>query len=484
MAENTLTKALYSIDFRSSGERVATTGNKMRTPTLIIKLVLLQSMLSWTAHCLSTGNPKFVILGGTGKIGTAVAAHLVKRLPSCDIVLVGRRSGEEAIRDIQQATATTTNNPQLSFQCIDNIWKAGASLQSVLRDATVVIHTAGPYAEETPTVLDAAIAAKVPVYVDVSDPLAFLDASLERFEAAVNSQTTALCAAGAFPGMSNVLAMEAAAAAAAMDTTTQIIQNVRFNYFTKGLGGSGTINLYITNLGFGDFMTQYDQGQLRAFEELSGKLLGTVDFFLDSDNSQAKERVGTEQVFAWPFPEAATVARELKIQGSSSAAMGTAPAIWNYMLGLLVDIVPRPWWRSKRFSKFMADFSQPLVLLTDAILQNLSPDNVGETHAMRIDVTSEDGQMFSIVQAHESFRQCVGQSCAEFALDFLEHPNPGVYLPEQRYRQADDRARIIEKLTTTPGTFAYTGPVRVERGATTTATLNPSNIEEVVARSR
>jgi hypothetical protein len=34
------------------------------------------------------------------------------------------------------------------------------------------------------------------------------------------------------------------------------IEDVGFNYFTAGLGGSGDVNLYITNLGFGDEMPQ------------------------------------------------------------------------------------------------------------------------------------------------------------------------------------------------------------------------------------
>lgn len=115
----------------------------------------------------------------------------------------------------------------------------------------------------------------------------------------------------------------------------------------------------------------------------------------------------------------------------------------------------------------MADFSEPLVLATDALLK---ATGTGETHAMRVDVTSvppgiqkEGGKGVSIVQAHDSFRVCVGQSCAEFALDALEHAKPGVYLPEQFYEDASDRSRIIEKLTTTPGTFCYTGPVLSEQ---------------------
>jgi hypothetical protein len=101
---------------------------------------------------------------------------------------------------------------------------------------------------------------------------------------------------------------------------------------------------------------------------------------------------------------------------------------------------------------------------------------------MRIDVTKqfgrEDATGISIVQAHDSFRQCVGQSCAEFALDLLlqqedEPPNnnhhhrdketrTGVMLPEQRYANDEDRARILKRLTTTPGTFCYTGPVEMD----------------------
>jgi len=438
-------------------------------------------------------------------------------------MLVGRRAeGEAAIQDVlQQVVPNNVSENQVSYHCVSDIWNTDqdSALTKLFQSGhkiSGVIHTAGPYAEESPTVLEAVIAAKIPVYVDVSDPLDFLDASLQQSQAAVEAGTTALCAAGAFPGMSNVLAMEAAAAAAtatAESSQQQVqIQDVRFHYFTKGLGGSGTINLYITNIGFGDLMTQYDNGERRAFTELSGQLLGTVDFFfphllnskdankkLKQNNQQAHDRVGAQQVFAWPFPEAATVPLEIgDIAGSSSAAMGTAPDLWNVMLGILVQIVPRPLWRSKRFSKFMADFSQPLVLATDWFLQQTSPDKVGETHAMRIDVTttttsgggskSEATQMTSIVQAHESFRQCVGQSCAEFALDVWGHPSPsgGVFLPEQRYKNAQDRTRIIDKLTTTPGTFCYTGPVQVVADDSSYSSLPvyPTNIDQVVALAK
>jgi saccharopine dehydrogenase-like NADP-dependent oxidoreductase len=282
------------------------------------------------------------------------------------------------------------------------------------------------------------------VYVDVSDPLDYLEASLQLSDKA--TATSALLAAGAFPGMSNVLAMEAA------HHLNSTVKNLFFNYFTSGLGGSGDVNLYITNLGFGEPMAQYENGKLRLYKALSGRLLGKVSFFLESD--KAKERIGVQTVFSWPFSEAATVPRELNIVGDSSAAMGTAPDFWNAMLGVLVSLVPRPWWRSKTFSKFLADFSQPLVKVTDSLIGR-------ETHGMRVDVTGTDGSAVSIVQAHDSFRRCVGQSCAEFALDLMRHPHPGVQLPEQRFRDNVARKRILGKLTATPGTFCYTGPMTV-----------------------
>jgi hypothetical protein len=345
------------------------------------------------------------------------------------------------------------------------------SLKDLLSRADCVIHTAGPYIDCRPAVLEAAIESKVPVYIDVGDPLSYLSQGKLLSGDAVSASTTALIAAGAFPGMSNVLGMETADAVKKASGKPSI-QNIFFNYFTAGLGGSGAINLFITNVGFGEPISLFDRGSLQFFTELSGELLGNVDFFLENvtvgfGNEMAKERVGTKQVFAWPFPEGATVPLVLQARGSSSVAMGTAPEIWNSILGILVSVIPRSWWRNYRFSQFMADFSRPLVFLTDWWMKWGDPMKIGETHAMRIDVNSDDGSIkMATIQAHDSFRQCVGQSCAEFALDCLDYPTPGVYFPEERYHDETPRQRIIGKLTSTPGTFCYTGPVKISHAIT------------------
>ena len=85
--------------------------------------------------------------------------------------------------------------------------------------------------DERPTPLRAAIDMGCKAYIDVSDPLDFLELSLDMDSDAKDSGTSALLAAGAFPGMSNVLAVEAASQCEGE------IKDTRFNYFTAGLGG-------------------------------------------------------------------------------------------------------------------------------------------------------------------------------------------------------------------------------------------------------
>jgi hypothetical protein len=64
-------------------------------------------------------------------------------------------------------------------------------------------------------------------------------------------------------------------------------------------------------------------GQLRFYTALLGRLLGRVDFFMDKPdkelpdfafgNQAVRQRVGRQKVFAWPFPEGTTVSKQLTL---------------------------------------------------------------------------------------------------------------------------------------------------------------------------
>jgi predicted dinucleotide-binding enzyme len=407
--------------------------------------------------------PKVVILGGTGRIGTAVASHLLASTkPGSEIsVVLAGRSAERGRAAVEEVLNECNPASSVAFEPLD--WRDSAALRSVIRGAAAVVHTAGPYADEQPDVLTASIAEKVPVYVDLSDPLEYLDAAKAIGRQSRESETLALCAAGAFPGLSNVLAMECVARLGG-----KRVRDIDFSYFTAGLGGSGEVNLYITNDGFGCPVPIFQDGKYEPSMDAGSKDRATgrsrVRFFLEESDPSAR-LVGERAVWSWPFPEGALVPRQLEgaISGSSSVGMGTAPDIWNGMMSLMVSVVPRPWWRSKAFSTGLAKFSKPLVEFTDLF--------VGETHAMRIDVTAEDGSRVSAVQAHESFRRCVGMSCACFVAALLESkglldesavtspmprgllPASGVFTPEELFAPESARQPVLDRLLATPGTL-------------------------------
>ena len=408
--------------------------------------------------------PSVLVIGGTGKIGSAVASHLLFATSSTEetglhVVLAGRSAskGRAAIEELEKAAggaeALAARGQFLSFQQLD--YTDSNALERLLTESgdsegmsgfDACVHTAGPFFDG-PSVLRSCIKAKTKVYVDVADPVPYLTEALESSAAAEDAGTLALVAAGAFPGLSNLLGMEAASQLEESDS----VRDLEFNYFTAGLGGSGDVNLYITNVGFGEPVYEFKDGRERQ-RLIAGKESRPVDF---------GDEVGLVNCWAWPFPEGLTVGRQLQIKGDSRVAMGTAPEIWNVIMGAMVSVVPRQWWLSPAFSQGLASFSQPMVKLTDSF--------VGETHAIRVDVCGDSGRRIRALQTHESFRVCVGQSCAEFTLALLamqrtvdslpgfQHAGrlAGVYLPEQLFQDPGRRAGMLSRLTATPGTMTY-----------------------------
>ena len=273
--------------------------------------------------------------------------------------------------------------------------------------------------------------------MDVADPVPYLMEALELSGAAEGAGTLALVAGGAFPGLSNLLAMEAASELEQHDS----VRDLEFHYFTAGLGGSGDVNLYITNVGFGEPVFEFKGGKERR-RLIAGEESRSVDF---------GELIGCVNCWAWPFPEGYTVGRQLQISGDSRVAMGTAPEIWNIIMGAMVKLIPRSAWLSPVFSQGLATFSEPMVKLTDKF--------VGETHAIRVDVRGESGETVRALQTHESFRRCVGQSCAEFTLALLALRRAGgptgVFLPEQLFSDKSRRENMLKRLTSTPGTTGF-----------------------------
>ncbi|CAK9081136.1 unnamed protein product [Durusdinium trenchii] len=151
--------------------------------------------------------PRLMLLGGCGRIGTAAAVHLMKKAQGpLEVILAGRdrERGRAAVEEVKAEVDLKGLEHEISFRQVD--WQEPGSHFDGIDG---LLHTAGPFDGE-PTVLRAALQERIPVYVDVADPMSYLDAAEAMEQKAKETETMALCSAGAFPGFSNVLAMECA----------------------------------------------------------------------------------------------------------------------------------------------------------------------------------------------------------------------------------------------------------------------------------
>lgn len=155
-----------------------------------------------------------LVVGGTGRIGTAVAGHILGKEAGgggVRVVLAGRcaTKGAAALAEVAGLAggeqALRARGHALEFTALD-LTDSGAlerALSSGCRDAgdafDACVHTAGPFFDG-PNVLRSCIAAGTPVYVDVADPVPYLTEALECSAAAERAGTLALVAGGAFPG--------------------------------------------------------------------------------------------------------------------------------------------------------------------------------------------------------------------------------------------------------------------------------------------
>ncbi|GLP76627.1 hypothetical protein TUM20983_37370 [Mycobacterium antarcticum] len=139
-----------------------------------------------------------VVLGGTGRVGRAVTAALRTALPSATLSITGRRPTPHGVAG-DTATMRVVN------------LRDRAALDSVVAGADLIVNTTAPYFDHGTTALQAALRHRCH-YVDVCDDWQPAVAMLDLFPAARDAGITAVVGAGLAPGLTNVLAMLAAAA--------------------------------------------------------------------------------------------------------------------------------------------------------------------------------------------------------------------------------------------------------------------------------
>jgi saccharopine dehydrogenase-like NADP-dependent oxidoreductase len=145
---------------------------------------------------------KVVFIGAAGEMCKVAVARFAKADADAQLVLCDIRP--ELLDDL----VTKVPGGRATAQKLDLYDQAG--LRAVVDGAALVVLGAGPYMRTSAPVIEACIAAEVP-YLDFDDDVESTEHALSQFDTLAAAGIPAYVGCGASPGMTNVLAVEAAA---------------------------------------------------------------------------------------------------------------------------------------------------------------------------------------------------------------------------------------------------------------------------------
>uniref|UniRef100_A0A161ZKT9 Saccharopine dehydrogenase NADP binding domain-containing protein n=1 Tax=Daucus carota subsp. sativus TaxID=79200 RepID=A0A161ZKT9_DAUCS len=307
---------------------------------------------------------RVLILGATGRVGGSTALALSKLSPDLQLLLGGRNKDKG-----ESMVATIGANSEFAQVNIDD----AKSLEAILSDVDLVVHTAGPFQQaEKCSVLEAAIRTQYH-YVTV------MAAELVRAARSENKGEP---------------------------------QRLRFYYYTAGSGGAGPTILATSFLLLGEEVVAYNKGKRIELKPYTGKL--NIDF---------GKGIGKKDVYLLNLPEVKSTHEILGVP-TVSARFGTAPFFWNWGMVAMTKLFPMEFLRDRNKVQQLVKLFDPSVRVVDGIS--------GERVSMRVDLECSDGRHTLGLYSHKKLSVSVGVSTAAFALAILEgSTQPGVWFPEE-----------------------------------------------------
>jgi len=347
--------------------------------------------------------PRVVLIGGTGRVGSSTASNLKRLVPDAELILGSRTTETFDAAMERRPELAGSKHARLDIDDLPTIERA-------IDGADLVVHTAGPFQRKGEcSVLRAAIRQKFP-YLDVCDDTAYSKMARGMADEAAAAGVPAITTAGIFPGVSNVMAAYMIEKNRT-EGKNSAPDRVLYSYYTAGTGGAGPTILETTLLLAGEDVVAYKDGNATTLPPVSNRR--SVDF---------GRAVGKKGVYLYPLPEVAS-GHEIFGTPNISARFGTDPAPWNWGVVLVSKIVPKSVLQDPKATKGLAKLLDPLVRAVDAL--------VGEKVAMLVEV--EYGEKVAAgLFVHEKLSESVGASTAAFAACMLAgQTQPGVWFPEQ-----------------------------------------------------
>ena len=346
-----------------------------------------------------------LILGGSGRIGSRVAADLLAHT-SAHVTLAGR-------------------NPEVGFKVNQSLMREGGSaiaqrcqflplnlenqvcVQKAIADANLVIHCAGPFHKRNASVLNQCIELGVS-YVDVSDHPSFTCKAIALRAKAEAAGITAIVNTGVFPGISNSMVRR---------NIEQLDQAnaVHLSYVVGGSGGAGVTVMRSTFLGLQRPFEAWVNGERQSIQPYSDREVLSFPHY---------GRVG---VYWFDMPESFTLADTFPVK-TVVTKFGSVPRFYNQLTRSVARLWHPRLLRSNTVIEFLSQVSYAMTRISNLW------SGVGV--AIRSDVTGvKYGQAVRSRSTlfHPNAAEAAGIGTGAIAELILsgELKKPGVWVPEQ-----------------------------------------------------
>lgn len=275
---------------------------------------------------------KVLILGGQGRIGKSVADDILTHTDA-QVTITGRTQKQ------------TISKPNLQFLELD--LSEIKRLREAIRDASLVIHCAGPFHYRDEMVLKTCIDEKVH-YIDVSDHRSFYQKLIPYKEAAIHAGVTAVLNTGIFPGISNSIVRQGVEQ---LDTA----ETIHLSYVVASSGGAGITVMRTTFLGLRNPFDAWLNGQWK-----------TVLPYTEREVVQFPKPYGKTGVYWFDMPETYTFADSFKVRNVITK-FGSIPDLYNHLTWITAHVFPKSWIESKKGIEFFSKVSYNMTKVTDRL---------------------------------------------------------------------------------------------------------------------
>jgi saccharopine dehydrogenase-like NADP-dependent oxidoreductase len=335
-----------------------------------------------------------LILGGSGRIGSSVAADVVT-YGDANVCIAGRNTA------VGVAIAEKLGS-RVQFVALD--LSEQEKLRLAIASSALVIHCAGPFHHRDARVLKMCIEEGTH-YLDVSDHRSFTQKALKEHELAQQSGVTAIVNTGIFPGISNSMVRQGVEQ---LDTA----ERIHLSYVVAGSGGAGLTVMRTTFLGLQHPFEAWIEGKWQTLRPYSDR--ETVTF------PPPYNRTG---VYWYDMPETFTLPETFPVK-TAITKFGSLPDLYNYLTWWVAKTWPGSWLKNPSVIEFLANVSYKMTQASDRF------SGIGV--AIRSEVTGyKEGKPVTICSTlvHENTAVAAGCGTGSLAQLILEGKlrKPGVW---------------------------------------------------------